>query len=495
MTEAAGRFAGRVDAAARAADGRLFLAQGDGFDAEALFAAPFQGDARLARLWRPGLLRRKRLCAEVGAALVVLIAPEAHGVHADALPEPLAYATPSVGDRFAALCRSLGIATVWPREALIAARGPVDLYRRDDSHWTGVGAYLAYRALMQSLPPALRRGAPDPRRVAFGWCEGLGDLAAAAGGASPRGLGLASTVTPPRARVVLERRNERRHGLRITEIDDPSLPTAVVFRDSFGGELAPFLSESFRRCVLVGAAERAPLELIAEERPDVVIVERAERAILNGVIDWDLETWRESFPAPDPDGEAYAAELQARALFAKGDAAGALALVEPLRPTIERLILIGRARLALGRTGEAAAALEAALNRAPERWASLLHLGCARLADGEAERARDLFGRACAVAPWHPAGFEHYGFASLSAGEPAAAVAALRTAVRLGPEIAGAHLWLGEALTALGRPEEAAQAYAAGRRACPDDRLLQARAQAPVRPPPEEPPAAPPQAA
>ncbi|CAN5370922.1 hypothetical protein BH09PSE2_BH09PSE2_21610 [soil metagenome] len=466
-------LAGRVQAVARGPDGRLFLEQGDAFDAREMFGQPCPGDDGLERLWRPALERRARLCAEVGAVFVVMIAPEAHGVHADTSPLP--YARPSIGDRFAALCRSLGILTVWPRDALIAARGPVELYRRDDSHWTAFGAFLAYRELMAALPPHLRTGEIKPAATEFSWDEAMGDLGCTQPAAERSAL-LVSQVAGVEVRVLSDRRNERRHALRISEADTSGTPRCLMFRDSFGGELAPFLCASFQRTTLVGAGSCGHLDLITDSRPDVVILQRGERTLRCGVLDWDQETWREAFPDPGPDRAAHERELLARALLDAGDAQSALEALDSAPPTVERLILSGRAELACGRAAQAVSALEAAVAIAPGRWTAVLHLGIARLTAADPQGARDAFARACALQPFHPAGFEHFGFASLALGYAAGAAAALRTAVRLAPQSPGAHLWLGEALTALGEPEAAREAFATGRRTCPDDPLLAARA-------------------
>src|SRR5262249_47492351 len=62
------------------------------------------------------------------------------------------------------------------------------------------------------------------------------------------------------------------------ERDDPTLPRAVIFRDSYTGHLVPMLSEHFRRVVYVWdySFDRAMVE---RERPDVVIQELVERIL------------------------------------------------------------------------------------------------------------------------------------------------------------------------------------------------------------------------
>ena len=57
---------------------------------------------------------------------------------------------------------------------------------------------------------------------------------------------------------------------------DASLPSAVMFRDSFANALIPFLSESFERIVYVWHPD-VNAHVVELERADVVIQEVAER--------------------------------------------------------------------------------------------------------------------------------------------------------------------------------------------------------------------------
>ncbi len=478
MTEAA-MLKGRVEEVAegRSADGRprLFHLRSGDFDAAALYGAPWDDVDGLRRDWSIAVERRIAICREVGARLCWLLAPDAHGVHPDELPEGLGFATPSLADRFAELFgHRPELNLVHPREALKAARGAVDIYRRTDSHWTSVGAYAAYRLVMDRVGQGAR--VIGPHEVRWRWRDEVGDL----GGAYDpprRAPAPCAEILEPRARVVLERYDEARLALKVFEVDDPALPTCVVARDSFATDMGPFLAESFRRTVVVGADNRFFPELIHEERPDVVIVERAERALRFGSIDWALTSWRETWPDPGVDAEAQALDAEARRRLAGGDAPGALeasqaALARETTP--DRRFTEGRARLALDDVEGAASAFAAALEGAPARWSFLLHLGVVRLRQHRFAEARDLFARTCAVAPWHPFGFEHFGFAALALGDADAAEPALRTAVRLGPENAGAHVWLAELLRAGGDLAAARAAAKAGAANCRGDPTLQA---------------------
>ena len=61
-------------------------------------------------------------------------------------------------------------------------------------------------------------------------------------------------------------------GRLVTEVSDPSLPRAVIFRDSFASKLVPFLSEHFSRAVYLWQND-FDANVVTEEHPDVVIQE------------------------------------------------------------------------------------------------------------------------------------------------------------------------------------------------------------------------------
>ena len=69
-------------------------------------------------------------------------------------------------------------------------------------------------------------------------------------------------------------------GRLVTEIDDPSLPRAVIFRDSFTSRLVPFLSEHFSRAVYLWQND-FDAAVVTQEHPDVVIQEIVGRHLYN----------------------------------------------------------------------------------------------------------------------------------------------------------------------------------------------------------------------
>ena len=79
----------------------------------------------------------------------------------------------------------------------------------------------------------------------------------------------------PRQAVVVE----QYEGLIRTELkNNPSAPRLLMYRDSFAGILAPFISEHFSVAIfLLTSDAEAAFDIIQKEKIDYVIIESAER--------------------------------------------------------------------------------------------------------------------------------------------------------------------------------------------------------------------------
>jgi hypothetical protein len=89
---------------------------------------------------------------------------------------------------------------------------------------------------------------------------------------------------PRRARIIEPRGDHKRFAVPrvVTVVDDPHLPKAVVYRDSFGSALVPFLAEHFQRMVTLWEYDVVPAT-IREEQPQVVIQQWVGRRLYNRV--------------------------------------------------------------------------------------------------------------------------------------------------------------------------------------------------------------------
>ncbi len=152
------------------------------------------------------------------------------------------------------------------RPPVVSARDAGRLFHVTDTHWNDLGAFVAYREVIEQLgnpggPPATFDDF-DRQQVMR---PGL-DLA--------RMLGLKSVLeeedlrleprTPRRARVIEPARASRAlMDARVVTEQPGTRPRAVIFRDSFGSAMIPFLSEHFSRAVYVWQNDFDPALVLA----------------------------------------------------------------------------------------------------------------------------------------------------------------------------------------------------------------------------------------
>jgi alginate O-acetyltransferase complex protein AlgJ len=237
--------------------------------------------------WRAAVLRARDWLRGRGVAYVFLIAPDKHVIYDDKMPSALKRIHEvSRTDQLYTTLQDTGF-TVDLRPWLFEARAHERIYHQTDTHWNDRGALVGYqriidavRARVPSTPPPWTRKDFEPveRNV-----EGR-DLASMMGlKRTLRELDLAlQPIRPRRARVVEPAGAAPMDelGRLVTEIDDPTLPRAVIFRDSFVSRLVPFLSEHFSRAVYVWQND-FDANLVEKEKPDVVIQEIVGRHLYN----------------------------------------------------------------------------------------------------------------------------------------------------------------------------------------------------------------------
>lgn len=236
-----------------------------------------------------GIEKRRSWLAARGIELVILAVPEKHTIYGEYLP-------PRIGklgseSRLDQLARELKdhpeITFIDSRDALLKAKSVGRLYHRTDSHWNDLGAFFAYRLLMERLAqrfPSVPAHGLEDYTVTTTVGDG-GDLAGL--------LSLKDVIHEERIALVPKFASRAVDAVRpypdpvdpalypgrdmvVKETGDPTLPKALVFRDSFSAALIPFLAESFQSVVLVWTFDWLP-DLIEQEKPDVVIIECVER--------------------------------------------------------------------------------------------------------------------------------------------------------------------------------------------------------------------------
>jgi len=243
-------------------------------------------DAAIAN-WREAVLRARNWLQARGIGYVFTIAPDKPVLYGEDVPSTIAriHDTSRADQLFVAL-QDTGLA-VDPRPALFEAKQRERLYQKTDTHWNDRGALIAYqqiinavRARVPATPAAWTR---HDFEAVERTTEGM-DLAGMMGLTRvlhETDLALVP-IRPRRARVVEPAGGHEmdEEGRLVTEIDDPSLPRAVIFRDSFVSRLVPFLSEHFSRAVYLWQNDFDAAE-VQKEHPDVVIQEIVGRHLYN----------------------------------------------------------------------------------------------------------------------------------------------------------------------------------------------------------------------
>lgn len=228
--------------------------------------------------WRRMLEARAAWHRERGIAYAHALFPNKERVYPEHLPASLTRVGPTRVEELAAHLAehsAFRIVDLFPalqaEKAQDGERGADDWsYFRLGTHWTDRGAYAAGEELLDALAELgfeLQRFSRDDFEVVE---AGQGDSFA-------RSL-YAADLLPQRAwKWRLRERRARydeelvaRNGsILTTERDDPGLPRAVIFHDSFGENLRPLLAERFSRAVFVWGSFLP--EIVLEESPDLVL--------------------------------------------------------------------------------------------------------------------------------------------------------------------------------------------------------------------------------
>jgi hypothetical protein len=231
------------------------------------------------RAWQRVLENRAAWLGRRRVPYLFQIAPNPHVVYEDKLPDGVETSERRpVRQLIEHLDRSSSDARVlYPVDELIRHRERA-VFPRTATHWSELGAFIAYQQLMDHMDPSLglRRLEMDD----VDWVEVPlpGDLGNKMKPVeqSPFVFG---DIREPRAKLVLDNRIVRT-GRRVEFEGPPELgQTCLVVADSYAVRVVPFLAESFRRLVF-GHIPTLDYELVEEVNPDVVITIMSERFLI-----------------------------------------------------------------------------------------------------------------------------------------------------------------------------------------------------------------------
>jgi hypothetical protein len=176
------------------------------------------------------------------------------------------------------------------RQELMVARQKSRVYYATDTHWNSTGELIAYqslsRILHESFPAIYVHSIEDFTLTSVSYS---GDL-------TNRRFG---QIQEYEITLLLRPNDQQKYSILTTTPkktvtvvrDNTDLPTGLIFCDSFFTSLLPFVAEDFRYAQYLQTTN-VDLNLIADTKPDVVILEITERfleKLLNNPVMQDTE--------------------------------------------------------------------------------------------------------------------------------------------------------------------------------------------------------------
>ena len=166
---------------------------------------------------------------------------------------------------------------------------PYRLYNKTDTHWNELGAYYAYVRIMDEISKDFPAAAPDPLSGFDVFTKSVngGDMANFLGADlnAVREDGVYVRSKKPLFSGIEKDYSMNFENVWFSDqhefaIDDASLPTMIMYRDSFSTNLMSFLAEKFS-CSVFHTMWDYPeeTELWEQMKPDYIIIEHVERGL------------------------------------------------------------------------------------------------------------------------------------------------------------------------------------------------------------------------
>jgi alginate O-acetyltransferase complex protein AlgJ len=245
------------------------------------------------RAWQNRLEERQSWLARRGIRYLIVFAPLKSTVYPEYMPRE--YNRIRIVSRLDQLIAHL---TAHSELSVIDLRAPIldekarhQVYYRTDTHWNYRGSFVGYSQIARTLSRWFPQLEPIPISAfeETQYSEPGRDLALLLGMQPSfweRYVDL-KMKKPPLARELKPGPRAGKLWTRgpdiLYEHPDARLPRAVIFRDSFATWLIPLLSENFSRS-LYSWQYTLDRELVERERPDVVIQEMVEVALMSSLV-------------------------------------------------------------------------------------------------------------------------------------------------------------------------------------------------------------------
>ena len=237
--------------------------------------------------------------AEQGTAFVLAVAPNKSTVYPENMPAAYAQGDVTVLDRLMEQLSRDGVYAADLTTALVNAKVSGPVYHKLDTHWNDRGAHAAYRAIAAKAmeqDPSLQLPLYDG--LIFVQKPFTGDLASTM-------LGLDGTESAPTHNLTGFKADSDDHYAPKLNTTANQSASIVVYRDSFGTALVPYIAQGSASAFFTRAL---PYDFAAAKDADLVVLEIAERNIATMLQEITVPDFTEDTPvledAPLPEPPA-----------------------------------------------------------------------------------------------------------------------------------------------------------------------------------------------
>jgi hypothetical protein len=255
--------------------------------------------------WQRLLENRIAWLEKRGIPFFFLVAPNPHAIYPDKLPDGVTVAETrpviQLIDHLAERRSYAGL--IYPLDELRVRRDE-NVYAQTNTHWTELGAFVAYRKLTEEIAkvaPVRRLEDDDIRFHAHPFEGDLGSKV----DPQQKSLHVWAELRDTRARFVADNRVYRT-GRRIDyECDAAPNVKCLVMGDSFAYQGLIYLAESFGR-VISAYISTLDYALVEREQPDVVVQVMNERFMIRVPVDVPAKSLDEHATEKRARGEMFA---------------------------------------------------------------------------------------------------------------------------------------------------------------------------------------------
>jgi alginate O-acetyltransferase complex protein AlgJ len=232
-------------------------------------------------VWQNLFEKRQAYLASLGIPYLVVVAPDKQTIYPEYLPDEYKIVRPvsrldQLIDRLKKTHSPVQIVDLRP--TLLAAKSSQLVYHRTDTHWNDFGAYAGYRVIMDAVQKALPQWHIPPQPLdnftVTPDVPEVGDLAImidAPDRYPDHGKSLVRKIPIPNVPQLVNRNQ-----VVTMDMQNPSRPRLLLYRDSFGIALVPMLGPDFDQTTFAFLYAIDP-QLIRKIKPNIVINEFIER--------------------------------------------------------------------------------------------------------------------------------------------------------------------------------------------------------------------------